>query len=120
MIDNSRLTGEILPVDTGMGRLGVLHSQALGFIKKLNKLSNLEINGLFTHFPSADTDRSFTNYQISLFNSLINKLIEFNIHIPLIHAANSMAVIGYSNSHFNLVRPGLMLFGIYPKKNIDK
>ena len=106
-----------IKVDTGMGRLGVLCGDALGFIKKVRHLRFINIEGLFTHFPLADTNKSFTLYQINLFNHLIKKLNKLGINIPLVHAANSMGIAGYKNSHFNMVRPGLVIYGLYPKEN---
>ena len=101
-------------VDTGMGRLGVLSQEAAKFIKKLHRLKFINIEGLFTHFALADTDEGFTSCQIDLFNRLISRLNKDGIYIPLLHAANSMGVIGYKNSHFNMVRPGLVIYGLYP------
>jgi len=106
-----------IKIDTGMGRLGVWHEDALPFVKKIKKLKNVEIEGIYTHFPSADTDRFFTNHQIRDFEALIRKLENNNIDIPLRHSANSTGVIDYRYSHLNLVRPGLMLYGIYPKES---
>jgi len=105
-------------VDTGMGRIGVLHEDAQKLIKYIHKFKYVNIEGLFTHFAFADMNRNFTQYQINLFSRLINKLKESGINIPLIHAANSMAVIGYENSHFNMVRPGLVIYGLYPKESL--
>ncbi|MBM3254889.1 MAG: alanine racemase [Candidatus Omnitrophica bacterium] len=105
-------------VDTGMGRIGVLYKDTLFFIKKLSKLKFIEIEGMFTHFPSADTDRAFTLKQISLIKNLKLKLSNLGIEIPLVHAANSMGLIGYKESHFNMVRPGLMIYGLYPKQGL--
>ncbi len=105
-----------IKIDTGMGRLGVWHEDAVGFIKKINRLKNIKIEGIYTHFPSADTDRFFTNHQIRNFQTLIKRLKNNNIDIPLRHVANSIGVIDYRYSHLNLVRPGLMLYGIYPKE----
>ncbi|MEI6631839.1 MAG: alanine racemase [bacterium] len=105
-------------VDTGMGRVGVLYKDALFFIKKLSKLKFIEIEGMFTHFPCADTDRAFTLKQISLIKNLKLKLSNLGIEIPLVHAANSMGVIGYKESHFNMVRPGLVIYGLYPKQGL--
>jgi alanine racemase len=107
-----------IKVDTGMGRLGVLYSHALNFIKKIKQYKYLNIEGISTHFPCADLNSSFTQYQIEIFNALIKNLKKEEIHIPLHHAANSMGIIGYKKSNFNLVRPGLMVYGLYPKKNI--
>lgn len=105
-------------IDTGMGRLGFWHKDALKFIKYINKLSNIKIEGIYTHFPVSDVDKNFTNYQIGCFESLINGLKDNSINIPLSHAANSIGVIDYKKSHLNLVRPGLMLYGIYPRERL--
>ncbi len=107
-----------IKVDTGMGRIGVLHHDAAELVRKIHKLKFINIEGIFTHFAFADMDRDFTLYQIDLFNRLIQKLNKEGIHIPLVHAANSMGVIGYKNSHFNMVRPGLVIYGLYPKKDL--
>ncbi len=105
-----------IKIDTGMGRLGIWHKDSLDFIKKLSELKNLILEGIYTHFPSADDDQKFTNSQIVSFKSLINELEKNNIFIPLKHMANSMAVICHKHSYLNLVRPGLMIYGMYPDK----
>lgn len=107
-----------LKVDTGMGRLGILFKDALKFVSKMHNLKFINIEGIFTHFPLADMNRDFTLHQIDLFGSLIAKLKKAGIHIALIHVANSMGVLGYKNSHFNMVRPGLAIYGLYPKENL--
>ena len=114
-----RVINAHIKVDTGMGRLGILYAGAIKFIRDIKRLSNLRTEGLFTHFPCADCDPEFTHYQIDIFSQLISDLKEIGIKIPLFHAANSMGIIGYPQSHFNLVRPGLMLYGIYPKPGLD-
>jgi alanine racemase len=108
-----------IKVDTGMGRLGVLYKDAMKFTKQVRRLANLRIEGLFTHFPCADSDPEFTNYQIDIFNQLAGDLKRTGMEIPLLHTANSMGIIAYPQSHFNLVRPGLMLYGIYPRQGLD-
>ncbi len=107
-----------IKVDTGMGRIGVLYKDALEFIKYAHKLKFINIEGVFTHLACADINKDFTLYQIDVFNHLISKLNKAGIHIPLIHAANSMGIIGYRMSHFNMVRPGLVIYGLYPKENV--
>ncbi|HAJ57131.1 MAG TPA: alanine racemase [Candidatus Omnitrophica bacterium] len=104
-----------IKVDTGMGRLGVWHAQADEFILKVCTLNNLLIEGIYTHFPSADSDETFTRSQIAVFSTLVSRLTIKGIEIPLRHTANSMAVLGFKDSHFNLVRPGLALYGLHPK-----
>ena len=105
-----------IKVDTGMGRIGVLHKEALAFIKRVQHLKFLHIEGIFTHFPCADTNKRFTAYQIAIFEDLLRQLYNIGISIPLVHAANSLGVISYSRSYFNMVRPGLIIYGLYPKR----
>ena len=107
-----------IKVDTGMGRIGVLPQDAVKLVKKIHKLKFINIEGIFTHLAFADLNREFTLYQIDLLSRLLQKLKGEGIHIPLVHAANSMGVIGYKKSHFNMVRPGLIIYGLYPKKNL--
>ena len=108
-----------IKIDTGMGRQGVWHNEALNFINRLKKLKSLKVEGVFTHFPCADSDVKLTRNQIHNFNKIIDGLVNLGINIPLRHCANSMAVISYKESHFNLVRPGLMLYGLYPRSGIN-
>lgn len=103
-----------IKVDTGMRRIGVAYDKAYRFINEVSRLSNIIIEGVFTHFPCADNNPCFTEGQIRLFNALIRRLEKSGIHIPLKHASNSLGVINYPQGHFNLVRPGLMIYGIYP------
>lgn len=108
-----------IKVDTGMGRLGVWHERAFDFIKDILHLKNIKIEGIYTHLASADEDdAAFTHSQIEKFSQLIDNLLKHNIHLPLRHAANSMGVISFKNSHLNLVRPGLMIYGLYPRLDI--
>lgn len=108
-----------IKVDTGMSRIGVHYDDAYGFIKDLFKLSNLKIEGVFTHFPCADNNPRFTLRQIRLFNALTRRLEEEGMRIPLRHTSNSLGVINYPESHFNMVRPGLMMYGLYPKEGLS-
>ncbi len=103
-----------IKVDTGMGRLGFWHEEADALIVRLCGLKNLCVEGLYTHFPSADSDEAFTRSQIAVFCALIDKLAIHGVAIPLKHTANSMAVVGFKAAHFNLVRPGLAVYGLHP------
>jgi alanine racemase len=105
-------------VDTGMGRIGVSCSEALELVRSSRAFSSVEVEGIFTHFPSADTDRAYTQAQIRVFQALVDDLAAIGIRIPLVHAANSVASVGYARSRFSMVRPGLILYGLYPKKGM--
>jgi len=103
-----------IKIDTGMGRLGVWHKEADDFVLSLCKLNGLSIEGIYTHFPSADSDEVFTRSQIAAFCTLVEKLTIKGVDIPLKHSANSAAVLGFKEAHFNLVRPGLAIYGLHP------
>lgn len=103
-------------VDTAMGRLGLLLSEAVDFLERLRALGHLNLEGIYTHFPSADTDEALTLRQIKTFMDLLNDCQERGINFERVHAANSMGFVGYKNVFFNLARPGLMLYGIYPNE----
>lgn len=107
-------------IDTGMGRIGFWHENAIGFIKKIAGLKNIVIDGIFTHFPNAEADKVFTYSQISNFKRLVEDLWDNNIDIPVKHTANSIGLVDFKDSHMNMVRPGLMMYGIYPKKSLMK
>ncbi len=107
-----------IKIDTGMGRLGIWYKEAIGFITKLTEFKNLEIEGIYTHFASADEeDSSYTFLQIRSFKTLIKDLEKRGIDIPLKHAANSMGLLRFKECHFNLVRPGLIVYGLYPHRD---
>jgi alanine racemase len=107
-----------IKVDTGMGRIGVSRKEALKLIRSIHKLKFVEIEGIFTHFAFADLDKEFTLAQIDSFNRLISQLKAERINMPIMHAANSMGILAYPGSHFNMVRPGLVLYGLYPKQGL--
>jgi alanine racemase len=107
-----------IKVDTGMGRIGVLHHDAQRLVENIYRMKHLVTEGIFTHFAFADLNPDFTHHQIDLFEALIAKLRQAGIRIPLVHAANSLGIIDYKRSHFNLVRPGIVIYGLYPKEGI--
>jgi len=109
-----------IKVDTGMGRIGIPPIKAIEFIKKIRAFPNLFPEGLFSHFPVADIDLCFTQKQIKIFKDLIAKLKERGIEFPFCHFANSAAILNLPGSYFNLVRPGIILYGIYPSVKIKK
>lgn len=107
-----------IKVDTGMGRIGILHDEAFKLIKDIAKLKNIIIEGIFTHFALADKNRKFTSLQIKIFDKLVDDLKRNGINIPLVHAANSIGLIDHKDSHFTMVRPGLVIYGLSPKRKL--
>lgn len=108
-----------IKIDTGMGRIGIWHEEAGALIKGLKSLNNLIVEGIYTHFPSAESDRDFTFEQIKRFNLVAEKIRSFGIRPKYLHTANSAALIAHKEAYFNLVRPGLALYGIYPSSKFQ-
>lgn len=101
-------------VDTGTSRLGVLANNCLPLIKKIQELDNIEIEGIFSHLADSENpDQTFTNKQINVFEKLLLKLAEQGINIPLKHIACSASTLLNNRSHFNLVRLGISLYGLW-------
>lgn len=104
-----------IKIDTGMGRLGFLYSQAVEEVGRVAGLPGLELEGIFTHFASADAaDAGFAYEQLQRFRQVIAALSRLGLHFRWQHAANSAALLRLPESHFNLVRPGIMLYGCSP------
>jgi len=109
-----------IKVDTGMGRLGVWYEEAFNLVKEIIRLKGIVIEGIFTHFSKSEDDPIFTHTQLKRFISVIEKLQKAGIDIPIKHAANSMALIEFKDTHLNMVRPGLMMYGLYLKEAVTE
>lgn len=111
-----------IAVDTGMGRIGFLPvEESVKDVYKISKLSNIIIEGLFSHFSSSDEkEKEYTNKQMNKFMWFDNKLQEVGINISIKHIANSAAVIDLPDTHLDAVRPGIIIFGCYPSEEVTK
>ena len=104
-----------LKIDTGMGRLGILPGEISAFLDKYAGLTNLDTQALLSHFAEAESeDRSFSDIQLKLFIASADRMKRAGITPKFIDMANSAAAIGNADARFNLVRPGIMLYGAYP------
>jgi len=102
-------------VDTGMNRLGVPFNEAYDFISLINKNKIFRIDGIYTHFATADEKiKKFAYLQIKRFEELLNKLKNNKIKYGFAHAANSGAILNLPESYFDMVRPGIAIYGYYP------
>ncbi len=113
-----------MKIDTGMGRLGILPLETRHFIEKLTRLTGIEIEGILSHL--ADTNQEnhsgleYTLKQVEIFNQQIEELSQMGIDPLYRHLANSAASIDELPDSFNLVRPGIMLYGSYPAKRFQQ
>lgn len=122
-----------LKIDTGMGRLGLLpqnfrsdnpakiNTDTLAEALSIAGLPGFELEGIFTHFASADSaDKTYAEYQLDLFLDYLKGLQTAGLNPSLKHAANSGALIDMPRSHLDLVRPGIAIYGLYPSDEVDK
>jgi alanine racemase len=102
-------------IDTGMGRLGFLADEIESWLPQLKKLPALEITGVFSHFSQAESVQGeYTRSQLRKFHEVLSRLRAHGITPSLAHLANSAATITLPEAHFDMVRPGIMLYGAYP------
>lgn len=118
--------GMILPVhlavDTGMGRIGFqVCEEDADEAAEIAKLSNLKVEGLFTHFARADErDKDYTQEQFRKYCWFEQMLEERGVSIPLRHAANSASIMELPGTHLDAVRAGITIYGIYPSDEVDR
>ena len=111
-----------IKIDTGMSRVGFMPGySAVKDVVAIMKLDGIIIEGIFTHFAVADTkDRTYTLRQFELFESIIEELNRIGVLIPIRHVSNSAAIIQYPEMTLEAVRPGIILYGIYPSHEVDR
>lgn len=123
-----------IKVDTGMGRIGLLPDSprismlgkhlpgnTLRVIESISRLPHVEIEGIFTHFASADSlDKTYTLQQLERFLEFLKKLKIHGLEFPICHAANSAALIDLPETHLDMVRSGISLYGFYPSSEINR
>jgi alanine racemase len=111
-----------IKLDTGLGRIGFLpRGESIEDIMKISKLPYLEIEGIFTHFAVASKrDKKYTREQFLIYNSVLEELESRGLNIPVKHVSNSAAIIDMPEYNLDMVRPGSMLYGLYPSKEVDR
>ena len=112
-----------IAVDTGMGRIGYCpeDEDAIADVKMIAGLSNVKIVGLFSHFATADAaDKNYARLQEQRYNAFHKALINENIFPRMRALSNSAAIMEIPSAHFNQVRPGIILYGLYPSDEVDR
>ena len=103
-----------LKIDTGMERIGVHWYNAERFIEKTYELESIRVKGIFSHLAKAESDAGCTSRQLSRFESVLNSMAKKETLPEFVHLANSAGIINYKESHYSMVRPGIMLYGYNP------
>ncbi|MFC1960089.1 alanine racemase [Chloroflexota bacterium] len=109
-------------VDTGMGRFGLLPDEVLPFLDRVAALPSVQVEGIFTHFATADaTDKTYTHQQFAALTGVIQAAQTAGYEIPIRHAANSGAILDLlPEMKLTAVRSGIMLYGMYPSDEVGQ
>lgn len=107
-------------VDTGMSRIGVRPEVAGEFAKEISELPNITVEGVFSHFALADVkDKSFAHKQLDNFKLALGKIEEAGVKVAIRHIANSAAILEMPEAHFDMVRAGIILYGLWPSDEVE-
>lgn len=120
-----QMTGRPVPVhlkiDSGMGRVGLFSHRAADLFERLAKSQFCEWEGLYTHFSTADEkDKTYANFQLSSFEELLSTLKRVSKRPQMVHMAASGAILDIPGSHFDAVRPGILIYGHFPSKETSR
>lgn len=107
-----------IELETGMGRTGVQLSNLNEFMEKAITLKNIEIEGVYSHFATSDTDVEYAKEQIKIFNKGLDIIRKYVSNIKYIHIGNSAGILQFSDLPGNMVRPGIMLYGYLPDDSL--
>lgn len=108
-------------VDTGMGRMGVRPEGAAGLLDALLRSGHIRVDAVYSHFATADEpDPAQTLDQLATFHRVMSFFGDRNLAVPTLHFANSGAVLQHRAAYFDLVRPGIMLYGVYPTDTVPR
>lgn len=109
-------------VDTGMGRLGMRAEQVeeiVALVRAISALPGLLLEGIYTHFAMADSsDKTYTHTQLQRFSRVLQALDAEGLRLPLVHAANSAATLSIPEAYFDMVRPGIAIYGLDPSDEV--
>lgn len=111
-----------IALDTGMGRIGFLPEEAsVEEVYRISRLPNIELEGLFSHFSTADeNNKEYTHLQFERYNWFYKRLQEKGVSIRIRHIANSAAIMDLPETYLDGVRPGIILYGYYPSDEVNK
>ncbi|MBO8153387.1 alanine racemase [Thermovirga sp.] len=116
-IDLGKVARVHLKVDTGMGRIGFLPEEVPDVVEKLLSMKGLELEGIFTHFATADErNREYTQLQFRRFCDVLDVLRTKNVRFRIRHCCNSAGTLNFPQMHMDAVRPGIILYGMWPSE----
>lgn len=108
-----------LKIDTGMERVGVHYYSSEKFLDAALKCTNIHIEGIYSHFANSEqSDLSYTRLQFERFQEVLRFFEKHSIEMPMRHISNSGAILQMPEANLDMVRPGIMLYGVYPSSEI--
>jgi len=114
---NGKISNIHLEINTGMNRTGIDKDEINSYLTLLKGLNNISLEGIYTHFSSSDSDYEYTVSQINQFNSILN-IVKSEFNLKYIHACNTGGILNFKEAHYNLVRPGISLYGHLPSPEL--
>lgn len=110
-----------LKIETGMGRIGIFPDESVEIAEKISNLPSVELEGIFSHFSDADSsDKTFTKKQLEIFKQTCEKISAKGIKIKIRHIAESAAILEIPEAHLDMVRSGIITYGLYPSNEVQK
>lgn len=109
-----------IEIDTGMGRTGIQIKNIYDFIKRLKKLKNITVDGVYSHLSSSSSNTDFSKLQIERFQKALDIFKNETVNYNYAHICNSGAIFSFKDSMFNMVRIGLLIYGYYPNERFKK
>jgi alanine racemase len=110
-----------LKIDTGMERIGVRSEHAPKFVEEVCRMKELDVVGIYSHLAtSGERDKSFARHQLAKFDGVLREIESRGIRIGLRHIANSGAILDLPESYYTMVRPGIVLYGVYPSRETSE
>ena len=104
-----------IKIDSGMSRYGLMPDETLDFVRRVRDLPGISMEGIFTHFATADwADQSHMRQQLKVFQDVLSACEQTGFSFPLVHACNSAAAMKLPEAHFNAIRPGIAIYGMSP------
>lgn len=109
-----------LEIETGMGRTGIAIQQIDSFLKEIQKTNTIKVEGIYTHLSSPDIDEEYTNKQLEIFQKAVETITKQIKDIKYIHTSASNGIANFPNAQYNLVRPGMILYGYESEEGLEE
>ncbi len=118
-LEQNRIAKLHIKVDTGMGRVGIRPQESGDFAAAVSALPHVFLEGIYSHFAASDSnDKAFTLQQYRRFSAAVERVKARGIEIPIRHIANSAAVLDLPEMHLDMIRPGIILYGLWPSEEV--